>query len=54
MGKLACQNFGPFGGAFACGYNSFLRTRFDALTRHIFHSPAERTTQKHRTRDNQS
>jgi hypothetical protein len=41
MGKLASQNFGPFGGAFACGDNSLLRTRFDALTRHIFHSPAE-------------
>jgi hypothetical protein len=42
-----------FDGTFSCGYNSFLRTRYDALTRHIPLSRPE-DTQKHRTRDNRS
>ena len=34
------KRFGPFSGAFPCGYNSSLRTRFDALTRHCHSSMA--------------
>jgi hypothetical protein len=37
IGNFASKRFGSFSGAFLCSYNSFLRTRYDALTRH-FHS----------------
>ena len=35
VGSSASKSFGSFGGIFSCGCNSFLRTRYDALTRHI-------------------
>jgi hypothetical protein len=33
IGNFASKRFGSFSGAFPCSYNSFLRIRYDALTR---------------------
>jgi hypothetical protein len=40
IGNFASKRFGSFSGTFPCGYNSFLRTRYNALTRYFRSSMA--------------